>query len=216
MPSTTPILVGCLATVLALHALPVKAQGDDGAGTSVDEAAKELLNPNNSLASLTFRNQYRWYDGELPEADQQHNYTMLFQPVFPLTLGETEAGAIKKLFIRPAIPIQSSIPTFDAADLRFDGESGLGDIGFDIAYGLSWPTGFQFAAGMVGSLPTATGDVPGGNTTLGSEVFVGQAAEFGFVGGLLTHSWDIDRWSDSEVNRTTLQPIFVYTLANIC
>lgn len=42
-------------------------------GKSNDEIAKELANPNNSLASLKFRNQYRWYEGDLPDADDQSN-----------------------------------------------------------------------------------------------------------------------------------------------
>jgi len=35
-------------------------------GKSADEIAKELANPNTSLASLTFKNQFRWYTGDLP------------------------------------------------------------------------------------------------------------------------------------------------------
>ena len=36
---------------------------------SADAVAKELANPNNSLANLTFKNQFRWYTGDLPNAD---------------------------------------------------------------------------------------------------------------------------------------------------
>lgn len=69
---------------------------------STDEVARELANPNNSLASLTFKNQYRAYTGDLPNADDQNNYTLLFQPVFPFTLKPTESGGKANLFIRPA------------------------------------------------------------------------------------------------------------------
>lgn len=201
----------CALLSAALH-----AQEGSGGSTSTEDVAKELMNPNTSLASLTFRNQFRWYDGDLPGADKQDNFTLLFQPVFPLVLGQTVEGAQRKLFIRPAIPIQvdQPYPSARPGGAEFDDASGLGDIGFDIAYGLSWPNGNQFAAGVVGSLPTATGNVPGGNTTLGPEVFLGHAASFGFVGALANHQWDIDSWSDSDVNKTTLQPIFVYGLPN--
>ena len=188
------------------------AQGEEKHST--DQAAKELLNPNTSLASLTFRNQFRWYDGDLPDADGQNNYSFLFQPVFPLILGKTEAGAQKKLFIRPAIPIviDQPYPTMNSGTFAFDEASGLADIGYDIAYGLSWPDGKQFAAGVVGSLPTATGDVPGGNTTLGPEIFTGIANKHGFFGALINHQWGIDSWSDSDVNKSTLQPIITFAL----
>ena len=37
-------------------------------GKSADELAKELNNPNNDVAKLTFKFQYRWYEGDLPGA----------------------------------------------------------------------------------------------------------------------------------------------------
>ena len=207
--------VGLSATFFLLSPT-LFAQENEGSSTSTEEVSRRLMNPNTSLASLTFRNQYRWFDGDLPGADKQDNFTFLFQPVFPLVLGETDEGAQRKLFIRPAIPIQVDQPYLKArpGGVDFDGASGLGDIGFDVAYGLSWPNGNQFAAGMVGSLPTATGNVPGGNTTLGPEIFLGRAGSFGFVGALATHQWDIDSWSDSEVNSTTVQPIITFALPN--
>ena len=52
-------------------------------GKSADQVAKDLANPNNSLANLTFKNQFRWFKGDLPGADDQNSYTLLFQPVFP-------------------------------------------------------------------------------------------------------------------------------------
>ena len=55
---------------------------------SADEIAKELANPNASLAKLEFENQFTWYKGDLPDADDQSNYTLLFQPVFPFTLAD--------------------------------------------------------------------------------------------------------------------------------
>lgn len=202
----TLLSAGLLA--LSLSA-PAFSQDNQGGTLSADEATRELANPNTSLASLTFRNQVRTYNGDLPDADEQSGYTMLFQPVFPLVLGTTAEGVSHKLFVRPAIPLQLGQPTFNGT---FNDASGLGDIGFDIAYGLSYANGFQIAAGVAGSLPTATGQVPGGNTSLGPEIFTGFAGDFGFAGALLNHQWSIDDWSDSRVNRTTLQPILTFVL----
>ncbi len=55
---------------------------------SADAVARELANPNSSLATLTLKNQYRWYTGDLPGADDQNNFTMVFQPIFPLSMPE--------------------------------------------------------------------------------------------------------------------------------
>ncbi len=109
---------------------------------SADEVAKELANPNNSLAKLTFRNQFRWYTGDLPGADDDSNYTLLFQPIFAFALDDTASGGNAVLFARPAIPLLFDQPTFDAGDLDFDGVSCMGDIGFDLAYGVTEKSGF--------------------------------------------------------------------------
>jgi len=105
----------------------VAASEDD-----VDAIARKLSNPNNSLASLTFKNQLRWYDGDLPGANDQFNYTMVFQPVFPFTMPERANGGKANLFVRPGIPILVNQPVFDTTTGTFDYASGLGDIGFDI------------------------------------------------------------------------------------
>lgn len=77
-------------------------------GKSVDEVAKELANPNNSLASLTFKNQFRWYTGDLPNADDQSNYTLLFQPVFPFSLAPTASGGKPISLSGPPFPCSST------------------------------------------------------------------------------------------------------------
>jgi len=195
--------------------ISISGHSEAEGSNSAADINRELSNPNTSLASLTFRNQYRWYDGDLPDADNQENYTLVFQPVFPFVFGEDENDVIHKLFVRPAIPIHIDQPTFDTEDGSFEGESGLGDIGFDVAYGLSYPNGFQVAGGMVGTLPTATGDIAGGTAAAGPEIFVGQASQsFGFVGALITHQWDLGSWSDNDVSNTAFQAIIVKVLPN--
>jgi len=56
-------------------AVPVVAQEK-----STDEVARELANPNNSLASLTFKNQFHWYEGDLHNADPLKDITILTKP----------------------------------------------------------------------------------------------------------------------------------------
>ena len=69
-----------------------------GQKPSASEVARELANPNSSLATLTLKNQYRWYTGDLPGAGDQDNYTMVFQPVFPLSLPKDGSGNAEDLF----------------------------------------------------------------------------------------------------------------------
>jgi len=178
-----------------------------GTGKSADEVAKELANPNNSLASLTFKNQFRWYTGDLPDADDQFNYTLLFQPVFPFPLEPTASGGKPNIFVRPAIPILIDQPVFDAANGSFKGASGLGDIGFDLAYGVTEKNGLLWAVGMVGTLPTATDSAfAGKQLRLGPEVFLGVFEKWGVFGVFPSHQWNVAGWSDANYSTTQIQP----------
>ena len=75
---------------------------------SAEEAAKELANPNTALATLNFKNQIRFFDGDLPDANGQVGYTLLFQPSFPFPLANGDT-----LFFRTGIPLHVSQPVFD-------------------------------------------------------------------------------------------------------
>lgn len=173
---------------------------------SADEVARELANPNNSLASLTFKNQYRWYTGDLPHADDQSNYTLLFQPVFPFGLEPTASGGKANLFIRPAIPILFNQPVFRPAQLDFDGVTALGDIGFDIGYGVTEKSGLLWAFGMVGTLPTATdSDVAGKQLRLGPEGLIAKFYKWGLLGLFPSHQWDVAGWNGGYFSTSQLQ-----------
>ncbi len=75
------------------------------AQSSAEETARELANPNTALASLTFKNIYTAYTGNLPGADGESGFTTLFQPSLPFPL---ENGA--KIIFRPAVPIIIDAP----------------------------------------------------------------------------------------------------------
>lgn len=186
-------------------AAPVSAQEAQGQ-KSADEVAKELANPNNSLASLTFKNQYRWYTGDLPNADSQSNYTLLFQPVFPFSLGETENGGKETFFVRPAFPLLVNQPAFDAASSDFKDVTALGDIGFDIGYGVTEQSGWIWAFGMVGTLPSATdSDVAGKQLRLGPEALIAKFHKWGLWGLFPSHQWDVSGWNGNDFSTSQLQ-----------
>ena len=206
-----------LAALLIAAAIPsLGAAQEAHEGKSSAEIAKELANPVGSLANLTFKNQYRWYKGDLPGADDQSNYTMLFQPVFPFPLGTTASGGKANLFVRPAFPlvVDQPVPSTQGATLKWDGVTALGDIGFDLAYGVTEKSGFIWALGMVGTLPTATkSDVAGKQLRLGPEFFVGKSSEKGLIGIFPSHQWNVSGWGDGKENAfstTQIQPFLKY------
>lgn len=73
--------------------------GQGGASQpSAEEIAQKLANRNAPLASLTFRLQHRTYEGDLPDAGDQSNTTLTFQPTFPFSLDNGDV-----VFSRPSI-----------------------------------------------------------------------------------------------------------------
>jgi len=196
----------CLVAMLGI-ASTSHAAGPEG-GASADEVAKQLANPNNDLAKLTFKNRYTWYEGDLPGANSQDNYTLLFQPIFPFSLGHTESGAKEVLFVRPAIPLVVDQPVFNGVTRSFDDVTALGDIGFDLAYGQTRKDGFLWAAGMVGTLPTASdSQAAGGQWRLGPEMLIGNIGKDHVLALFPSHQWDVDGWKEGSFSQTQIQPI---------
>jgi len=195
--------------VLSAHADDTELTASDSEALNADEIARELANPNNSLASLTFKNQYRWYDGDLPGASDQSNYTLLFQPVFPFSLEDTASGGKANLFVRPALPLLVDQPTFDINTGGFDDVTAFGDIGFDVAYGVSESDGFLWALGMVGTLPTATkSEVAGKQLRLGPEALFAQFENWGVYGIFPSHQWNVTGWSNQYYSTSQAQLFF--------
>ena len=175
---------------------------------SADDVARELANPNNSLASLTFKNQYRRYAGNLPGAGDQDNYTLVFQPVFPFGLSPTPSGGQANLFVRPGIPILSRQPVPTAAG--WDKVSALGDIGFDVGYGVTEKSGLLWAYGVVGTLPTATkSEVAGKQLRLGPEALFAKFEKWGLYGIFPSHQWNVAGWGENRSYSNTQMQAFL-------
>ena len=168
---------------------------------SADEIAKELANPNSPLATLTLKNEFRWFEGDLPGADGEFGYTAVFQPSLPFSLSNGDL-----IFFRPAIPLLIAQPVFDATDMDFDSNTGLGDISFDLAYGQTTKSGNIWAAGLVSTVPTATSsDLGSGRWSVGPEVLFAKLSKKRVLGALAFHQWDVAGWSDNTVNVSTVQ-----------
>lgn len=178
------------------------------AQSSADETARELANPNTALASLTFKNIYTAYTGNLQGADSESGFTTLFQPSLPFPLENGD-----KIIFRPALPIIVDAPVFDAANLDFDSESGIGDTGFDLIYATTSESGFLTGYGIVGTLPTASEEVLGKDKwAFGPEIFFGQITQSSVIGALINHQWDVGDSDDvvEDVNQTTINFFGVY------
>ena len=175
------------------------------AQSSADEAAKELANPNTALASLTFKNIYTAYTGDLAGADGEAGFTTLFQPSLPFPLANGD-----KVIWRPAVPLIADQPVFDGATANFDSESGIGDIGFDLIYATTSETGRLTGYGLFASLPTATEEKLGKDKwTLGPEIFLGQVSKTSVFGALVNHQWDV-AGSDDVVKDISVTTINVF------
>ena len=180
---------------------PKDAETTGGAATaSADEIAAELANPNTAVATLTLKTQYRWFSGDLPNADSQSSPMLLFQPSFPFKLASGDM-----VLWRPALPLLVDQPIYDASTATFDGETGLGDFAFDLAYAPKLPGGWLIATGLITAWPTATGDLGTDRFTLGPELLIGKLSKTLVLGIFPNHQWDVGGSGDVDINLTTIQ-----------
>ncbi len=211
MNSKPILLAAALCTALVTQVLAQDGAGE--AAADADAVARELANPNNSLASLVFKNQYYWYEGDLPGADDEGNYLLLFQPVFPFTMKETASGGKANLFVRPALPLLVDQPLFNAAKGEFENKTALGDIVFDVGYGVTEKSGLLWATGVVGTLPTATHSALAGKQfRLGPELLLAKFNSWGIYGIFPNHQWDVTGWGNGGYFSTSSVQLFLVFL----
>lgn len=171
---------------------------EESAGTSAaDELAKQLQNPVASLISVPFQNNFDFGIG----SSGGSRYTMNFQPVIPMSIGEDW-----NLIARAIVPIVAQNNVFGESG----SQSGLGDVLISGFFSPKEPTsgGLIWGVGPAFLVPTAS------NTLLGTEKFglgptavaLKQAGMTSF-GALINHLWsvagDVDR---SDINATFFQP----------
>jgi hypothetical protein len=185
---------------------PVADAAGSASQPSAEEIAAKLANPNSPMATLTFRLQYRQFAGDLPGASSQDGSTIAFQPSFPFTLDNGDV-----FFFRPNIPIQLSSPIPTGVPGEFADESGLGDIGFDLAYGRTTKSGMIYAGGVAALLPTASEDALGADRyALGPEFLVGKLSKKYVLGIFPSHVWDVGGSGDADINLTTITAFATY------
>ena len=194
------------------------ASGDTGRDSSgglgspsAEEVAAELSNPNSNMGVMSILFNYVSFDGDLPDASSQSGFQAIFQPSLPYALSPTT-----NLFVRPAIPVifNQDVPN-ENGEFVSEGVD-LGDISFDLSLLTSSPTGGSvYGGGIVGTLPTATNDALGlDQWLLGPEVIGALIRQWGVLGLLLTHQWDVAGDDHFDTNITAGQAFFIYNLKN--
>ena len=195
-------------TEVASQATATDSQGGLGS-PSASEVAAKLSNPNTNMGSLTALFSYVSYDGDLPGAGNQTGFLGLFQPSLPYALSPTT-----NLFVRPAIPVifSQGVPN-QSGEFQSEGID-LGDISFDASLLKSNSTGSAvFGGGIVGTLPTATNDALGGDQwLLGPEVIGAIIRQWGVVGLLVSHQWDVAGNDDFNTSITAGQAFLIFNL----
>lgn len=207
---------------LALTAAAVNAEEKQ---MSDAEIAHELANPNTSLGSLNFPIDYTSYKGDLQGADSQESWRVTFQPILPYNIGEG-----MNLFFRPAFPMvyKQPVPHVRGGDIGVadsglpgtedqnfdDSDWELGDISFDLSVGKTFPSKWVVVGGMSGSLDTASDDDIGlGQTLLGPELAVAKITDWGVLGVLAYHNWDVAGDDDFDTSITGGQYFYTYNLS---
>ena len=214
------LFAGIVATSAIVGASPALAQDETGA--SAEDVAQQLANPNATLAFLAFPIDYLGFRGEAQGASDQSALKVSFQPSIPYPL-----SASTNFFVRPLVPVlvDQPVPVVGGESIPPGGDFGteefgntgtqLGDISFDAAIGHTLSNGIVLFGGMVGTLPTGTDDrVSLNQYLLGPEAFIGRASEWGFVGVLLSHQWDIAGEDAYDTSITAGQYFYTINLKN--
>ena len=201
---------------------------------SLAEIAIELVNPINSLQSLSSEYLYEPHQGELPTADRQTLRSIAFTGSFPFHLSNG-----KNMVLRTTIPVNLTLPTYrdmgDPRDFTYwrirqeadtiapsgnfsSVHAHMYDISYDVAYGGVNDHGLITMVGVAGVLPTSE-DGSGGRHLylLGPEIAVGKKFERGIVGGWLKHLTNVAGTSpgiEYNSNLTELKLFFAHGMGS--
>lgn len=207
----TGVATGVAVVVDASKLDKASSKKENAGEKTAEEIAAELRNPATPTASMNTKWEYRTYDGSLLGADDQTGTSVLFQPAFPIPLGDGKVFAF-----RPALPIFFDTPYFDGNAGEFESSTtSIGDIGFDMMVGKTWDNGLVTLGGMVGTLPTASNDYVGGNQyRLGAEALVLKLSDWGAVGAFVSHQWDVGGNDEPAYSTTAINYIYAYSLGD--
>lgn len=175
-------------------------------GPNIDSLAKELANPGAANATLHVRFEYRTFEGDLPRAEDQENFTATIQPVFPFVLQNGN-----NLIFRPAFPDVLSQPVFDGDSGQFEDEDTFGDVAYDLLYARI-RDGWTLGAGTVGAVPSGS-EISSDNWLLGPSALAVKTEDWGAWGFFPFHNEKVGG-SGPDVSITSLQYFVFYGLGD--
>ncbi len=206
-----------LAGVVSICLMNFSAFADEaGSGAlfeDADEAARQTSNPlGGDFMVLINEWNFDFYDGDLPDADDQMSVTHIFQPVIPFSMAET-IGPDWILVNRPTLPIiyRADIPSganFNPAfppggdfspSVNYKSESGFGDISHFSLLGTSVASENALlgkgdrvlAAGFSLNLPTGNSTFTNDAWAAGPAGVAAYIGEKGILGVLVQTQFDL-------------------------
>lgn len=199
---------------LVLTGKPTAANAAQGgpATASADEMAAKLSNPSNPIMIVYNNFDYVTFDGDYPGASDKTMTQYFFQTIIPFVLDDGSSILFRPGF---AVVFDQDVPNPSAAGGYDNIGTDLGDIGFDLVKTGTTENGTIWGYGIIGTIPTASNDHLGGDKWgLGPEVVLGKAGKWGAAGFVLGHQWDFAGSGNRDINLTTMNYFYAFTLKN--
>lgn len=233
---TRVLFLVCFTIILAL---PVsgrsdshdqdEAQKEPGSQKSVEEIAREMVNPLAAFWRFDYIYDRRNYQGSIPGADDQKGTVHNFQFTMPFREKDGKGWVFRfSLPYHPDQPIywadrgyaewliRQEDPTLQEDGFWEETHSHTNDVTFDLAYGGVNESGRILNYGVAGILPTSS-DTSNNRQQfiMGPAVNIGQVTDWGVYGVLASHYIDLIEKRDKgspDTTQTTLQVYFSYDL----
>ena len=226
----------CFTMILAL---PVSGRSDShnqnvvqkepGSEKSVEEIARDMVNPLAAFWRFDYIYERRNYQGSIPGADDQKGTVHNFQFTMPFREKDGKGWVFR--FALPYHPdqpiywadrgyaewlIRQEDPTLQEGGFWEETHSHTNDVTFDLAYGGVSESGRILNYGVAGILPTSS-DTSNNRQQfiMGPAVNIGQITDWGVYGVLASHYIDLIEKRDKgspDTTQTTLQVYFSYDL----
>lgn len=183
------------------------AIANEDSNQTVEQAAKELANPNTAYASINLKLQYSGgYDGG------GDSFATVLQPTLPFPMDNGD-----KIIFRPAVSyVHNDFDTGSTTNAIHMDQSGISDISFDLAYAPKMEGGTIAAFGVFASLPTGSSELTADQFAVGPEFMYGKVSAERVVGVFPSHLYGVsgngvDK-SDTRINKTSTQLFWVELL----
>ena len=210
---------------------PVSQSDEAGSPKTIDELAREMSIPLAAFTGFAYNVQHRTYQGSIPGAGDQSNWSYVLQPVLPFRQKNGKGWVFR--FALPYIVdqpiywadrgypewlIRQVDPTVDQDGDWGATHSHTDAVSTDLVYGGISDSGLILMYGLSGMLPTSS-DTSNARQQLllGPALNIGKMTDWGTYGALVSHIIDVAEKRDKgtpDTTQTTIQAYFSYGLGN--